>query len=95
MTSTRYKKIVENLHCNNNAAAISRGDPGFDKLHKIRPVIEEINATSKIAYSPSSAFAVDECMVKFKGRSSLKQYMPLKPIKHGYKVWCLADSKTG
>ena len=21
--------------------------------------------------------------------------MPLKPVKRGYKVWCLADSKTG
>ena len=34
-------------------------------------------------------------MIKFKGRSSLKQYLPLKPIKRGYKVWCLCDSVTG
>lgn len=26
-------------------------------------------------------------MIKFKGRSSLKQYMPKKLTKHGYKVW--------
>jgi hypothetical protein len=38
---------------------------------------------------------IDESMIKFKGRSSLKQYMPSKPIKRGYKVWCLADSSTG
>lgn len=38
---------------------------------------------------------VDEAMVAFKGRSSLKQYMPLKPVKRGYKVWCLADAQTG
>jgi len=25
----------------------------------------------------------------------MKQYMPLKPVKRGYKVWCLADSATG
>ena len=31
----------------------------------------------------------------FKGRSSLKQYMPLKPTKRGYKVWCLCDSHNG
>eukprot|EP00731_Ephydatia_muelleri_P017296 Em0010g394a len=29
--------------------------------------------------------AVDEAMIKFQGRSSLKQYMPLKPIKRGIK----------
>jgi hypothetical protein len=34
-------------------------------------------------------------MVLFKGRSSMKQYMPLKPIKRGYKCWCLWDSTNG
>ncbi|CAH1962173.1 unnamed protein product [Acanthoscelides obtectus] len=34
-------------------------------------------------------------MIAFKGRSSIKQYMPMKPVKRGYKVWCLADSATG
>ena len=34
-------------------------------------------------------------MVKFKGRSSFKQYLPAKPIKRGYKSWCLCDSITG
>ena len=33
-------------------------------------------------------------MIKFKGRSSLKQFLPNKPIKSGYKVWMLAD-KSG
>ena len=35
--------------------------------------------------------SVDEAMIKFQGRSSLKQYMPMKPIKRGIKVWTLAD----
>ena len=30
-------------------------------------------------------------MIKFQGRSSLKQYMPMKPTKRGIKVWVLAD----
>ena len=34
-------------------------------------------------------------MIPFKGRSSLKQYMPLKPVKHGIKVWARADSSNG
>ena len=38
---------------------------------------------------------IDESMIKFKGRSSIKQYLPLKPIKRGYKVWCLCDLVTG
>jgi len=32
-------------------------------------------------------------MVKFKGRSSLKQYNLMKPVKRGYKIWSLADQR--
>ena len=34
-------------------------------------------------------------MVKFKRRSSIKQYQPLKPIKRGFRVCCTADSSNG
>lgn len=31
-------------------------------------------------------------MIAFKGGSSIKQYMPNKPTKRGYKVWTRADA---
>lgn len=34
-------------------------------------------------------------MIPFQGQSSLKQYMPAKPIKRGIKAWCRADAHTG
>ena len=34
-------------------------------------------------------------MIPFKGRSSLKQYLPMKPVKRGIKVWVRADANTG
>ncbi|XP_025419597.1 piggyBac transposable element-derived protein 3-like [Sipha flava] len=37
--------------------------------------------------------SVDESMIKFKGRSSIKQYNPMKPIKRGYNIWSMADQK--
>ena len=46
-------------------------------------------------YDPSKHVTVDEAMIKFQGRSSLKQYMPMKPIKRGIKVWVLGDSTNG
>ncbi|XP_049954622.1 piggyBac transposable element-derived protein 4-like [Schistocerca serialis cubense] len=95
MTKLRYKKIVENLHCNDNSTCVKKGKPGYDKLHKIRPVIRAISNKICKVYKPSSVSAVDELMVAFKGRSTLKQYMPMKPVKRGYKVWCLADTSTG
>ncbi|XP_072145279.1 piggyBac transposable element-derived protein 4-like [Dermacentor andersoni] len=46
-------------------------------------------------YQPSSCYSIDESMVRFKGKKSFKQYMPLKPIKRGFKVWVRADATTG
>ena len=34
-------------------------------------------------------------MIKFKGCSSLKQYVPLKPVKCGIKTWVRADAQNG
>ena len=34
-------------------------------------------------------------MTKFKGRSTLKQYLPMKPVKRGIKLWMRCDALTG
>lgn len=34
-----------------------------------------------------------ESMKIFKGRSTMKLYTPMKPIKRGYKIWCLVNQK--
>jgi hypothetical protein len=74
---------------------VSRGESGYDRLHKLWPVVDDLNSYLKEVYIPSCVMAVDESMVPFKGCSSMKQYVPMKPVKRGYKVWCLADSRTG
>lgn len=43
----------------------------------------------------SRHLSIDESMIAFKGRSGMEQYMPMKPIKRGFKVWALADSESG
>ena len=47
------------------------------------------------SYTTLEKLTTDKAMVKFKGRSSIKQYQPLKPIKQGFKIWYRADSDTG
>ena len=42
--------------------------------------------------SESYRQSIDESMVKFKRRSVLKQYSPLKPRKRGVKVWQRCDA---
>lgn len=86
MSSKRYKKLIENIHLNDNTKAAPKGEKGYDKLHKVRPLIDMLNESITKPYKHSSFLAVDESMIAFKGRSSLRQYMPLKPVKRGYKV---------
>ena len=51
--------------------------------------------TFPIAMSEIIFQSIDESMVKFKDRSSLKQYLPLKPIKRGIKIWQRCDARSG
>lgn len=95
MSFKRFQYIMNSLRVNDPGKEKKRGEDGYDRLAKLRPLIDELNKKFQEEYSPSSYQAIDESMVAFKGRSSMKQYLPMKPIKRGYKVWCRADSTTG
>ena len=88
----RFREISRYLHFVNNEDLAPRGDPAHDRLGKFRPLLNHLS--DKFA-TPSKDVAVDEAMIKFQGCSSLKQYMPMKPIKRGIKVWVLGDSTNG
>lgn len=95
MPVKRFKKLLQGLHLNDNAIAPKKGEPNFDKLYKVRPLLELLNKQFAACCVCSTSQSIDEAMVLFKGRSSLKQYMPMKPTKRGYKIWVRADSNTG
>ena len=65
-----------------------------DLLCKVRPLVNRLEEKFSAAYVPGKNITVDEGLVKFNGRLSFKQYMPLKPDKFGIKVWLLADADT-
>lgn len=92
ITVNRFGWLLSHLHINDNNLQPDRKDPYFDKLYKVRPLVNELSATFAASYLPTEFLAIDESMIKFKGRSSLKQYMPKKPVKRGYKVWMLCAS---
>ena len=74
---------------------IPHSSPGHDRLGKVRLIIAELCQKFSVLYNPLRELSVDEAMIKFQGRSSLKQYMAMKPIKRGIKVWVLADGVSG
>ena len=95
MPRNRFLDIWSNLHLSDNTQMPKAGDENFDKLYKVRQFIEDLKTNFKINYHPHRDQSVDEAMIKYKGRTSLKQYMPMKPIKRGIKMWCRADSTNG
>lgn len=95
MSRSRFMKLLGNLHVADNSQAPGRLHPDFDKLYKIRPLLTFMNDKFACSAVQSSSQSIDESMILFKGRSSIRQYMPMKPIKRGYKVWVRCDSRTG
>jgi len=95
MTVKRFLKLTRFLHLNDNLQMPPRNTEHFDKLYKVRPLISHLKQVYLDLYTPSKQLAIDESMVAFTGRSTMKQFMPLKPIKRGFTVWAMADSSNG
>lgn len=91
MTCNRWETIKRFLHFNDNTTFIPFGHDGYDKLHKIRPLVEHIR--QRLTQVPKEEFlAVDEQMIPTKGRHELKLYNPAKPDKWGYKNQVLSGA---
>lgn len=95
ITRTRFLEISKYLHFADNLTLAQSGTPGYDKLGKIRSILEQLTNQFQSTYNLNKEVAIHEAMIKFKGRSTMKQYLPMKPIKRGLKVWVLADSTNG
>ena len=63
----------------------------YDPLPHVRSFIHTLNRFFAAAYQPSCHLVIDEAIVAYKGRSGIKQYIPMKPHKWGYKIWCLSN----
>lgn len=61
----------------------------------MRPVLDRVVECCQTELQPGKNVSVDEAMVKCKGRLGMKQYMPIKPVKRGIKVWEMAEASRG
>ncbi|CAI6371787.1 unnamed protein product [Macrosiphum euphorbiae] len=90
MSLNNFEKIRRYLHFNDNSTMLPKDHPDNDRLHKIRPVVDHLN--NKYQRIPFSRdLCVDEQQCATKARMYLKQYMPMKPHKWGYKLFMLCD----
>jgi hypothetical protein len=85
---SRFEQLLRYFHVAPPEAAHHAADP----LSRVRPLIQSLQHSFPRYYLPSQYLTLDEAMVAFKGRSSIKQYIPTKPHKWGYKIYCLASN---
>uniref|UniRef100_A0A8C9YGA1 PiggyBac transposable element-derived protein domain-containing protein n=1 Tax=Sander lucioperca TaxID=283035 RepID=A0A8C9YGA1_SANLU len=95
MSRNRFEIILSFFHFANNDEYVERGQPGYDRLFKVRPIIDLIIPRFSDVYGPRKQLSLDEMTIAFKGKSTLKMYNPNKPDKYGYTAFVLSEAKSG
>ena len=66
-----------------------------DPIAKVRPFIELCDKICRNVYMPRKEIAIDERLLKFKGRLGIRQYIPAKRSRYGIKTYVLCEAGTG
>jgi len=83
----RFKQLLRFFR----VVALDEDAADRNPLPHVRSLAAKLNAAFAAHAAPSQHLTLDEAMVAYKGRSPIKQYIPSKPHKWGYKIWCLAS----
>ncbi|GLV61238.1 hypothetical protein CBL_21067, partial [Carabus blaptoides fortunei] len=89
MSRDRFELIHRFLHFNDNNAIDEA-----NKTYKVQPLIDRVNMVSQsLAIPLGSSFSLDEAMEPYFGHHHMKQFIKGKPIRYGFKFWCLNSSE--
>ena len=91
MLHTRFEAIHWYLHTFNRKAIHM---DNLDQLIIMRPIVTFFRECFRQVYTPTHDLSLDEGMMAYKGRLSIKVYNPKKPSKYGIKLHMLYESKT-
>lgn len=96
MTWSQFEVIMRCLHVTNPISLENdKASALYDKIGKVRWLVEECRANFKSAYNLGMLIIVDEMMLWYKGQVlPIWQYMLAKPVKWRVKVWCVMDSNS-
>ena len=86
MPLQRFENLKRFFHMNDNLKMPKRGEVNFDRLYKVRPLLDCILESCR-GIEQEEAHSIDEQIVPTKSKSSLRQYLPNKPHKWGIKIW--------
>lgn len=87
MSRNTFLSIKQNIHLSDNNNLDQN-----DKFAKLRPIFDIINEKYLQFGIFSHNLSIDEEMVPYFGRHSCKMFMRGKPVRFGFKLWCLCSS---
>ena len=67
----------------------------YDMLYKILPFLDLVMTRFQEVYTPERQFAIDEILIKFKGKVHFRQFILIKPGGFSIKAFTLAESASG
>ncbi len=82
MAKDHWEETKNSIHFNDNTKASKYGQQEFDRLQKLRPLLDKVKEECN-AIPMDNYLSTDEQMLYFKGKVGLKQYVPSKPHKWG------------
>ncbi|XP_055634280.1 piggyBac transposable element-derived protein 3-like [Toxorhynchites rutilus septentrionalis] len=88
MSRNKFREIKKFIHFSDNYNLNK-----MDKMAKLRSFFEVMNQKFMQFGVFSDNLSIDEQMVPYFGRHSCKMYIKGKPIRFGYKVWCLCSTE--
>ena len=72
-----------------------KNSPNYDKLFKVRKLLDLLLPRFLEVYNPEKNLAIDETLIKFKGKIYFRQFIPIKPGGFGIKCFTLAEARSG
>ena len=75
----QFEQIYRFLHLGDSSQQVPAGQPGHDKLFKVRNLLNLVLPKFESEYVMYESVTIDEAMIPFKGRLGFKQYIKNKP----------------
>ncbi len=84
MSRNSFDDIFRHIHCADNANLTIT-----DHMAKVRPIMDILNQIFAAAFPMDLNLDLDESMIEYFGRHGCKQTIRNKPVRFGFKAWCL------
>jgi hypothetical protein len=86
MSRDRFRVIKKSFHLGSEDDRVGETP---DRYKKVRLLIKHMQNRFTDLFVPEQNLSHDEAMIKYFGKSGLKQAIRNKPIRFGFKAWCL------